>query len=113
MAVDDLMDKIMWTKSFVEAQGYQVLENVLHQDNQSAIRLERNGKISNGKRTRAMNIRYFFVTDQVEKGNMVIRYLPTEDMVAEMNTKPLQGKKFKEFRDEILGIEKEKSNKKR
>ena len=25
VAVDDLMDKLIWTKSFVEAQGYKVL----------------------------------------------------------------------------------------
>ena len=73
VAVDDLMDKIIWTKLFVEAQGYEVQENVLYQDNQSAIRLENNGKISSGRRTRAMNIRYFFVTDQVEKENIDLK----------------------------------------
>ena len=60
VAVDDLMNKIVWTKLFVEAQGYSVKENILFQDNKSAIQLENNGKMLSGKRTRAMNIRYFF-----------------------------------------------------
>ena len=46
VAVDDLMNKIVWTKLFVEAQGYSVKENILFQDNKSAIQLENNGKMS-------------------------------------------------------------------
>jgi hypothetical protein len=52
----------------------------LYQGNKSAILLETNGKKSSGKRTRALNIRYFFLTDQVEKGKVTIVYCPTDDM---------------------------------
>ncbi len=41
------------------------MENLLLQDNKSLILLERNGKASSGKRTRHINIRYFFITDRV------------------------------------------------
>ena len=41
----------------------------MFQDNKSAILLESNGKRSAGKRSRALNVKYFFMTDQVEKGN--------------------------------------------
>ena len=60
------MTKILWTQLFMEEQGYEIEKNILYQDNKSAILLEKNGKRSSGKRTRALNIRYFFVTDQVE-----------------------------------------------
>ena len=54
----------------LEAQGIEVRRNILYQDNKSAILLENNGKkMSSSKRTRAMNIHYFFVTDQISKGN--------------------------------------------
>ena len=66
----------------MEKQGYQVKENKVMQDNKSAILLENNGKKSAGKRSRALNIRYFFVTDQVEKGNMMIEYCGMDDMLA-------------------------------
>jgi hypothetical protein len=56
-----------------------------------------------GKRTRALNIRYFFLTDQVEKGNLTIEYCPTDEMVGDFHTKPLQGEKFRKFQDAILG----------
>jgi hypothetical protein len=70
----------------------------LYQDNKSAILLETNGKKSSWKRTQALNIRYFFLTDQVEKGNVTIVYCPTDDMVGDFHTsKPLQGEKFRNF----------------
>ena len=67
VGVDDVSVMILWTKLFLEAQGYKIEKNILYQDNKSAILLERNGKKSSGKRTRALNIRYFFMMDQVEK----------------------------------------------
>ena len=106
IGVDDVMDKVLWTKLFLQAQGVEIRDNILYQDNQSSIKLETNGKWSSGKRTRAINIRYFFVTDNVEKGNLQIQYKPSEDMVADFLTKPLQGKKFVEFRAKLMGFQK-------
>jgi len=103
IAVDDMITMILWTKLFMEWQGYPIEKNILYQDNKSAILLEENGRKSAGKRSRAINIRYFFVTDQVEKGNVKIEYCPTDDMIADFMTKPLQGEKFRKFRDLILG----------
>ena len=103
IGVDDAMVMILWTKLFLEEQGYGIKENILYQDNKSAILLEKNGRKSAGKQSRALNIRYFFVTDQVEKGNLVIDYCPTEEMVGDFMTKPLQGESFKKFRKMILG----------
>ena len=104
VGVDDPMTKILWTKLFHEAQGYPIDSNLLYQDNKSSILLEENGRQSAGKRSRAINVRYFFVTDQVALKNIMIRYCPTGRMVADYMTKPLQGKVFREYRDMILGI---------
>ena len=104
VGVNNVSVMILWTKLFLEEQGYDINSNILYQDNKSAIiLLERNGKKSSGKRTRALNIRYFFLTDQVEKGNVTIVYCPTGDMVGDFHTKPLQGEKFRKFRNAILG----------
>jgi hypothetical protein len=63
VGVNDVMPQILWTRYFLEAQGYGVEDSLVYQDNQSAILLEKNGRASSGKRTRHINIRYFFVTD--------------------------------------------------
>ena len=103
VGVDDAMNLILWTKLFLEAQGYNVASNVLFQDNKSAILLEKNGKKSSSSRTHALNIRYFFVTDQVEKGNLTIEYCPTDEMLGDFMTKPLQGSKFSFFKSRLMG----------
>ncbi|CAJ1944948.1 unnamed protein product [Cylindrotheca closterium] len=103
IAVDNVAMMILRKKLFMKWQGYPVEKNILYQDNTSAILLEENGRKSTGKRSRAINIQYFFITDQVEKGNAKIKYCPTDDMIADFMTKPLQGEKFRKFRDLILG----------
>ena len=66
----------------------------MYQDNQSAILLESNGRASISRWTKHLNIRYFFITDRTKKGELKIEYCPTDYMVADFFTKPLQDKKF-------------------
>jgi hypothetical protein len=87
--VNNMLVMILWTKLFLEEQGNDINSNILYQDNKSAILLEANGKESSGKRTLALNICYFFLRDQVEKGNVTIVYCPIDDMVGDFHTKPL------------------------
>ena len=93
--------------NFLNDQGFKVTDNVVYQDNQSAILLEQNGKGSSGKRTRHIDIRYFFITDKVKKGDLRIDYCPTSDMVADFFTKPLQGSLFKRLRALIMNLHQE------
>jgi hypothetical protein len=110
VGVDDLMPAILWTRLFLEEQGYGVTENVVFQDNRSAILLEKNGKASSSKRTKHVNIRYFFVTDMIKKNRMSVEWCPTDQMVADFWTKPNQGSAFIRNRDLIMGKEKPKGN---
>jgi hypothetical protein len=103
VGADDAINLILWTRLFLGEQGYDVTENIVFQDNKSAILLEKNGKRSSSKRTRALNIRYFFITDQVEKGTLKVEYCPTGDMVGDFFTKPLQGEVFRKFKAAIMG----------
>jgi hypothetical protein len=103
VATDDVAIMILWTKLFMEAQGYKIDQNILYQDNKSTMLLLNNGKRSSSKRTRAFNIRYFFLTDQIEKNHLAVEYCPSTKMVADYMSKPLQGKLFQEFRKAIMG----------
>ena len=103
VAADDASTLIFWTQQFLEAQGYAVERNILYQDNKATILLETNGKRSSTKRTRALNIRYFFIADQVEKGRLTVEYCPTGSMVADFFSKPLQGQLFRKMKEIIMG----------
>jgi hypothetical protein len=100
---DDAATQMLWTLLFMEAQGFEITHNILYQDNKSVILLEKNGKRSSSKRTRALNIRYFFLTDQVAKGNLQIEYESTMEMWGDFMSKPLQGKLFRKFKALIMG----------
>ena len=76
----------------------------MYQDNQSAILLENNGRASSSIRTKHLNIRYSFITDRIKKGELKIEYCPTDDIVTDFFTKPLQGKKFIQFRKTIMNL---------
>ena len=56
IVVDDLIDKVLWTKLFLAAQGVNVSSNIIQQDKESTIKLENNGRWSAGKRSKAINI---------------------------------------------------------
>ncbi len=45
----------------------------------------------------------FFVKDRIDNGKLLIEYCPTESMLADFFTKPMQGTLFRLFRDVILG----------
>ena len=74
------------------------------QDNTSTIKLARNGRRSCGQRTRHINMRYFYITDKINDGTVVMSYCPTKAMVSDYFTKPLQGSLFRLHRNAIMGV---------
>ena len=85
--MDDLIPQILWTRLFLESQGLQVKDNIIHQDNMSAIKLENNEGRSRGKQTCHVHICYFFITDWIKKGDVRIVYCPTNMLIADFYTK--------------------------
>ena len=85
-------------------QGYEIHDNVIYQDNQSAIKLEKNGIWWNIKRTRHINIIYYFITNSITKQEEFIEFCTTFDMIGGYFTKALQGSQFCQFFFLILDI---------
>ena len=50
-----------------------------------------------------MDNRYFWIKDRLESEKIKVEYCPTEKMLADFFTKPLQGNLFRKFRDVVLG----------
>jgi hypothetical protein len=105
VGVHDVLPQILWTRHFLRDQGVPVDDVVLYQDNTSSMHLEKNGRSSSSKRTRHMNIRYFYITDQVSGKKLRIEHCPTGNMIADYFTKPLQGTLFKRMRDAIMFVD--------
>ena len=88
---------------FLEVQGFILTENILFQDNQSAMKMLMNGRKSSGQKSKHIDARYFWIKDRLEKEGIDMKYCPTEKMIADFFTKPLQGSLFRMLRDIILG----------
>ena len=91
VGVDDMVSHVLWTKNFLNGQGYTGTSTVIYQDNQSAILLETNGQKSAGKRSKHIAVRYYFIKDRVESKEIDISWCPSSEMVADYFKKPLQG----------------------
>ena len=103
VGVSDYLPFNIWMRHFMEDQGYKLRENIVYQDNESAIKLEKNGRMSCGQKSRHINIRYFFITDRIKAGEVSVQHCPTEAMLADFFTKPFQGGVFHRFRNVIMG----------
>ena len=104
VGVHDILPQILWTRNFLMSQGYPVQKNVVYQDNMSAMLLENNGRKSSTKRTKHIELWYFFIHDQVQQDKVLIQHCPTLNMRADFFTKPLQGMLFYRLRDLIMNL---------
>ena len=100
VGVSDFLPNMIWVSMFLEAQGFSLEENILYQDNESAMKIVLKGKRSCSAKTKHMNHRYFWIKDRLENEKIKVKHCK---MVPEVFTKPLKGSLFRKFRDVILG----------
>ena len=105
VGVFDILPQVLWTKKFLEDQGVEVKETILYQDNMSSMLLEWNGWQSSTKRTKHMDIHYFYVGEHIQNKTISLQHCPTEEMLAYYFTKPLQGSLFVRLRNHIMGAD--------
>jgi len=59
VGIDDTMGQVLWTRHFLAAQGEYVCTTTIYQDNKSTIPLVAS--------KHHLNVRYYFITDQIKK----------------------------------------------
>ena len=96
VAISDSLSQILWTREYMMAAGIDVGPAVLFQDNQSTIFLANKGR-STSERTRHIKIRYFFIHHYINTKEIILEYMPTTDMLADIMTKPLHGSLFEKL----------------
>ena len=102
VGLSDSANQGIFIRNFLISQGYKMAPVTILQDNQSCMALIERGR-SGAERTRHIHIRYFWVKERVDTKEARIEYLPTEDMYANVLTKPLQGAQFVRERDGLTG----------
>jgi hypothetical protein len=98
VALSDCSNPGIHLRNFLMEQGYEVTPCEIMQDNTSTMALIRRGS-PGASGSRHINIRYFWLKDRVDQGEVTIHHMPTERMVANVLTKPVQGAQFIRERD--------------
>jgi hypothetical protein len=102
VALSDATSLVAYELQFMTSLGFQLGHAQLYQDNTSTIRMANNGK-SCSDRTKHIKLRYFFIKQYLDSGEFQVTHCPTETMTADILTKPLQGKLFRDMRNRLLG----------
>lgn len=96
LAISDVCKDICFIKSFLSEIVSSKIETKIYNDNQSAQKLLEVKEYSH-KRTKHIDLRYHFVKDLIQKGIVSVEYLCTQEMLADVLTKPLTSVKHKYF----------------
>ena len=95
--------EVLWVLEFLKSQGYELSGVTIGQDNMSVLTLMSKTR-GHANRTKHLNSRFFFVRDRTETGELKLVYVRTEDMIADILTKPMTGSQFRKFTDALLGM---------
>lgn len=101
IALSDGAGLAIWINKLLQDQGYRMPAAIVYQDNKSTIHLANNGR-STSEKTRHIDVRYFWIKDRIDKGEVRIEYLPTAEMTADVLTKPITGALYQRLKDKLM-----------
>jgi hypothetical protein len=102
IALDEAAMAIQWCRNLLGEIGFKpTTPSIIYQDNQSVIKMAEKGGGS-FKRTKHIAKKYFYVHELIDNKDVSLKYLPTAIMIADLLTKPLSGKAFKELSGILL-----------
>jgi hypothetical protein len=91
--------QLLWMRQTLRNYGYKLSKIPLLCDNESAIRMADNPV--EHSRTKHIDIRYHFLRDHQQRGDIEIAYVSTKEQLADIFTKPLVEKTFIILRNEL------------
>ena len=95
--------ELIWVKALLKDMSIDITEIYVYEDNQSTLKLLDHEGVKT--RSKHIDVRYHFVRDLKLKKEMIFKYCETNNMIADLLTKPLSGEKIKKFKLLIgLGI---------
>ena len=97
-------DYLLWLRYMILQLGYGEQSAILEQDNLSAIGFSQKGRGS-FKRSKHIKVRYFWLKGLIDEGILLLKYVPSKKMVADILTKPVVGAQFKYLLKMLLGLE--------
>ena len=95
------IQEVLWLRGLMEELGLHTQTgSTVYGDNQSAIAVSENGV--KGERTKHVDVKYHFVTETVERGDVKLRWVPTTQQQADIFTKALAAPVFELLRRQLM-----------
>jgi hypothetical protein len=91
--------QLLWMRQTLRDYGYKLSKVPLLCDNESAIHMADNPV--EHSRTKHIYIRYHFLRDHHQRGDIEIAYVNTKNQLADIFTKPLDEKTFSKLKNEL------------
>jgi hypothetical protein len=91
--------QLLWMRQILGDYGYKLSKVPLLYDNESAIRMANNPV--EHSRTKHIDIRYHFLRDHQQKGDIEIAYVNTQNQLADIFIKPLDENTISKLRNEL------------
>ena len=100
IALTESLQEVLWLRRLLKDFNQDVSQPItVYEDNQNCIRLLQNPKSS--LRTKHIDIKYHFVRDLYQSKDSDLRYCPSEHMIADLLTKPLESVKIRQLSMDI------------
>jgi hypothetical protein len=95
------IQEVLWVRGLVKELGLRTdLGSVVHGDNQSSIAVIKNGV--KGERTKHVDVKYHFVTETVDRGDVQLKWVASSAQHADIFTKALPVPVFEQLRDQLM-----------
>ena len=92
----------LWTSYMLDQMGYGQVVIELEQDNTTSIHFIERGR-GTFERTKHIKVRLFWLKMLLESGELIVKYVKTSDMTADILTKPLVGAMFIYLLAKLIG----------
>ena len=99
VATASCCSQLLWMTYTMSDFGEECSQVPLFCDSTNAISVAKNPVLHS--KTKHIEVRYHFLRDKVEKGNISLSYVPTQDQLADIFTKPLDQVTFTRLRGEL------------
>jgi hypothetical protein len=104
IALSVVVREAVWLRKLLAYLFGHVLDSiVIDSDNQSCVKILEN-RVFHDK-SKHIEIKYYYIRDMVQRMVVLVQYLPTDEQVADVLTKPLTNLKFEYFRDRLGMVE--------